>query len=132
MVVKPAAQKKLDKLFAELNGDFTALRAKLEADADFDEATLNVLEFTHQLGELSQYHEPLVKAFQENSKTNSLRDIALQFNRKGLQEQIRKVGIPDDAEGKDKEEKIKRYADAFNDRLFLAEVTPYIYRAIRN
>ncbi|MCC6462561.1 MAG: hypothetical protein IT260_18985 [Saprospiraceae bacterium] len=119
--VKPALRARLADALEDSGESWEALRERLAEEKDFDEATLRQLEFQHRLGEIADDHEPLAEVFRKDAKVKSLRDMALNYDRKRIRDLVRdkaKVGVPEDAEGDDDEQKAEQYADDVAERLF--------------
>ncbi len=70
-----------NSIYSETAGDWNATVAQLNNKKAFKGELLNKLEFTHQLAEWSDNNHKLVRAFQANASTNSMRDIATTFDR---------------------------------------------------
>src|SRR5688572_13132063 len=79
-----AAAARFNTLYRENSGDWEAVAAKLRSRKTIKPNVVKKLEFTHRLAAWSGDNVNLVRAFQANDKTNSMRDIAANFNRKGL------------------------------------------------
>ena len=83
-----------EKHFAEKNGDWLSIKAALKNDTTFDEDLINKLSFTHELANWTGDNKTLTNHFQENSDTNSLKDIATNFNKGKLKELLTVDDIP--------------------------------------
>ncbi len=116
--------------FTETKGDFTATMATLSQKKEFDDFTLKQLTFTHELAELSGDHTPLVTAFRLNDATNSLRDIALGFNRAQLTDFVRTTGVPEGVEGETEGQRLTAYSGQMYTKLFQVEPTAMIQRMV--
>ena len=64
-------------LYREKKGDWTAIKADLTEAKGFSPDMVQNLTFTHALSEWSKDNKNLVKAFQKDDATMSMRDIAL-------------------------------------------------------
>lgn len=64
-------------LYTEKKGDWAAIKADLTEAKGFSLEMVQNLTFTHALSEWSKDNENLVKVFQEDKTTLSMRDIAL-------------------------------------------------------
>ena len=64
-------------LYTEKKGDWTAIKADLTEANGFKPEMVQNLTFTHALSEWSKDNENLVKVFQKDDATMSMRDIAL-------------------------------------------------------
>lgn len=80
--------KKFASIYTEHDGDWKAISAKLEAEPDFNPEVIGKLEFTNNLATWSEDHEGLITLFQKDKKTNSMRDLALAFNKKSLTKKV--------------------------------------------
>ncbi len=122
----------LETAFTEAKGDAAAALSNLSGNKRFDKNILSQLAFTNQLAELTDDHAPLVNAFRLNDKTNSLRDIALEFNRSQFAELVGKTGVPEDFQTDDKVPSPNIFADKVYDKLFQLEPTAVIMRMTAN
>ena len=122
----------LETAFTEAKGDAAAAISNLSGNKRFDKSILSQLTFTNQLAELTDDHAPLVNAFRVNDKTNSLRDIALEFDRSQFTELVGKTGVPKDFETDDKVQSSNIFADKVYDKLFQLEPTAVIMRMTAN
>ena len=123
---------KFEAAFVESEGDAAAALSKISDEKQFGKAVIKQLNFTNQLSELTDDHAPLVKAFRANNKTNSLRDIALEFNRSQFAGLVRKTGVPEDIKTGDKQADPNVYANDVFNRLFQLEPTAVITRMAAN
>src|SRR5947208_3324954 len=72
---------KFNKIYNDKGGDWEVITAALTPEDGFSRDVLNKLEFTHQLLRWSNTNIDLVRTFQKDDKTNSMRDIALNLNK---------------------------------------------------
>lgn len=117
------SEEKFDALFKAAEGDYSRLTDLMAASEDFNAATIRQLNFTHELADLTEDNEELVGAFLSNPKTNSLRDIALNFKKDQLKALVKTKAPADDRE---------KAANHFHDRLFRMAPAAVIHRMTRD
>ncbi|HAK78015.1 MAG TPA: hypothetical protein DCM71_14170 [Runella sp.] len=89
-----ALSAKLDSLLVAHNNDWQVVKPLLAADDTF-KAVLPKLDFTHSLASWSGNNTTLITAFQADVQSNSMRDVALNFNREKLLSLVKKdANIP--------------------------------------
>ncbi|MBF2050571.1 MAG: hypothetical protein IGS54_24945 [Elainella sp. C42_A2020_010] len=131
--IKTRTQKaKLEQLFAESEGEFNQLKARLEASEEFEQDTIEQLTFTHHVAELLEDQENLTAAFVHDDRIHSLRDIARNYRKENLKTLIRTTGIPEGQDGEDADERLERFATRISDRLFRMEPTAVIHRMVQD
>lgn len=74
-------QKMFAKIFSKHSGNWSAIKSELKGKEGFTDKVLSNLEFTHNLSAWSNNNAALVKLFQKDQHTNSLRDIALTLDK---------------------------------------------------
>jgi len=121
----------LEKLFTEAEGNFDLLKEALAKDPYIDQALIEKLSFGNDLSILLEDREELIGFFVNNTTTNSLRDVALNFKKEDLKYQIKAEDIPEEIEGKDEAERLELFATRINDRLFHMEPTAVLHRMVR-
>ncbi|MGY6274243.1 Tc toxin subunit A-related protein [Methylomonas sp. MgM2] len=119
-------QKMFAEIFSKHSGNWSAIKSDLKGKEGFNDKVLNNLEFTHNLSAWSNNNTDLVKLFQKDEHTNSLRDIALTLDKTAFIDKV-KIAAP----GKSKEEK---YAFAINLRrdLFTLEPTALLVNMVKD
>lgn len=130
--VSPRQQKRLEKLFQETKGEFFTFKKCLSEDKYFSTETVKKVLFSYELSDLFDDEETLVNAFLSNDRTNSLKEIALSTKKADFKSYIHLSKIPSDIEGETDEERIEKYADRLNDRLFHLEPVGVLHRMIRD
>lgn len=120
---KAALAKTFEKIFTEKKGDWEKIARSLKRNAAFSDAVIENLKFTHEVAEWSEDSRPLVTLFQTDKKIDSMRDIALNYNRKGLKKAVVPGAVP-------KGETKTGYTDKLFGRLFEQEPTAVIVNMI--
>ncbi len=111
-------KKYFDKLVEEKNGDWEAIRTKLVEDSTPE--LVAKLDFTNKLANWTGESEPVVRLFQKDKNTNSMRDIALRFNKANLTKAFLKLkDLP--GEGDSAEAKAAVVAKDLHNKLFHME-----------
>ena len=82
------ATKKFNALYTEHKGDWKTLCTTLTVDNGFKPEVVKKLQFTQDLSVWSAENTALVRLFQKDETTNSLRDIALNFSQADLTQTI--------------------------------------------
>lgn len=122
---KPALRIAFEKLYNEKKGDWPAIHSALQKNKSFGAAVVKNLAFTHELSDWTNENNTLVSLFQNNKETNSMRDIALTFNKKKLEKQIAGSTIP-------KGETKSGYADKLYNELYAKEPTAIVINMIND
>ncbi|MCC5906677.1 MAG: hypothetical protein JJU13_10740 [Balneolaceae bacterium] len=97
--------------YVQHNGAIEEFWQTLREDPAFGDETVGQIQFTLQLGALTQNHVPLVTKLKQKGEVKSLRDMTL-FDQNDLEELIRQenVGVPPAVPGEDDTEKIANYS----------------------
>ena len=77
-------------IYLENSGDWRAVSAEIESKKVIQPNAVKKLEFTHGLAAWSADNAKLVRAFQKDNRTNSMRDIAANFSRKEFTQLVSK------------------------------------------
>ncbi len=101
--LKTEQQKTFDKIFEVKQGNWAAIKSELTMATGFTPELLQQLDFTHSLADWTNEDQSLVSHFQKDPAINSLRDVALQFNKSSLATTL-KDALP----AKDKEATIQQ------------------------
>jgi hypothetical protein len=119
-------QKMFAEIFSKHSGNWSAIKSDLKGKEGFTDKVLSNLEFTHTLSIWSNDNAALVKLFQKDEHTNSLRDIALSLDKTAFIDKVKTA-----APGKSKEEK---HAFAINLRrdLFKLEPTAMLVNMVKD
>ena len=121
---------KLHKVFKtvyeEKNGDWSAIKPELTKDKGFTPDLIRNLEFTHHLSSWSKDNDNLVTLFQKDKDANSMRDIALMYNKANF---IAKVKVV--ASSKKKNDKEAFALDRYK-TLFHLEPTAMLVNLIKD
>ena len=72
------------KIYTEKSGDWKVISAELNSKQGFTPELIKKLEFTQQVANWTDDNASLIKTFQEDPLTNSLADIAGNYNRKSF------------------------------------------------
>ena len=132
--VSEGIQRTFLKAYQQHQGPIEDFWAKLRADPSFGDTKIDALQFTLQLGVLTQNHLPLVKSLQATGIT-SLQDLA-NHSLSDLDALLRKqvvkssVGVPPNIAGEDSKEKVDTYVrtmlrmveDAFPTQVIAASI----------
>ena len=116
---KAALVKTFEKVFTDKKGDWERIESSLKRNAAFSDAVIKNLKFTHDVAEWSEDSKPLVTHFQTDKKIGSMRDIALNYNRKGLKKVVVPGAVP-------KDDTKTGYTDKLFERLYEQEPTAVI------
>ena len=137
--LKTDAEKAFVTLFNDHAGDWNKIADSLSDNALLKDKATN-LRFINAMAGFSSEHLPLVKAFVDNPKTNSLRDIALHFGKNELLDLVAKTGVPTSfgapsAEGKtvvgeDLAVQQAQYVQALQHKLFAEVPTAVVQRMV--
>ena len=88
---KKTLKNKFFALYEEKKGDWVAIEPILRETKGVTKKLLRDLKFTHDLSEWAEDKEQVVQLFQKEKTTNSLRDIALNYNRAALLQTLETV-----------------------------------------
>ncbi|WP_432409200.1 neuraminidase-like domain-containing protein [Wukongibacter sp. M2B1] len=80
-------------IFKKNNGNWPAIKSELLKEEGFTHEIINSLEFTHHLAEWSNENEGVISIFQKDHQVNSMRDIAMKYNKATFIEKIKNVII---------------------------------------
>lgn len=117
---------KFNTLFTEKEGNWNTIKAELTPENGFQPDVVKKLDFTNALSVWSNGNATLIKAFQEDNATNSLRDIALNLDKKALVQKIIKTrSAPENTTP-------EVYALQLQQVLFKAEPTATLQRLVSN
>ncbi len=118
-----------DKLVEEKNGDWEAIRTKLIEDATPE--LVAKLDFTNKLANWTGESEAVVRLFQKDKNTNSMRDIALRFNKATLARAFLKLkDLP--KEGDSAEAKAAVVEEDLYKKLFHLEPTAMLINMVKD
>ncbi len=121
-----ADRSSVDKAMQAANGNWpealVSLQDKLSSTA------LQNVTLAHSLASWSDDHTPLVKALTGSPEINSLRDVALQLDKKKMTALIDTKTIPADTAGATTAQKKKNFAATLQQRLFLVETSAVLQR----
>ncbi len=84
---------KFESIYKAHKGDWKSISVALKEEPDFKPELVNKLKFTNALASWSGEKEKLVTVFQENKVTNSMRDVALHFNKEKLTNTIKETNL---------------------------------------
>jgi hypothetical protein len=117
---------KFNKIYQEKSGDWTAVSKELTPENGFKPEVTKKLQFTHFLSEWSQDNEKIVGIFLKDTGTNSMRDLALNFNKEAFAKKLTEneavpLGIT-----------AKAYAAKLNEELFQLEPTAMVQNMAGN
>lgn len=115
---------KFTTIYEAHKGDWKAISAVLEKEPDFKPELVSKLKFTNELVSWSGEKEKLVTVFQKDKKTNSMRDLALNFNKETLVKTIKEVNLDID------EETSEVLATTLHTNLFHIEPTAVVMRML--
>ena len=115
-------------LYAEKEGDWTAIKADLTEDKGFTPDVVKNLTFTHALSDWSKDNADLVKVFQKDKTTFSMRDIALNFDKAQFTEKL----IQEQVAPADADIVAEHYAASLHDALFHIEPTAVVQNLVQN
>ncbi|HMQ59828.1 MAG TPA: neuraminidase-like domain-containing protein, partial [Flavilitoribacter sp.] len=121
-----------DQHYIEQGGKWTLCSKCLKKEPELDKPARKRLRFTHQLAKLSGDNEPLIAVFYQTTPKLRLREVARQFSRHKILEEIRKTGVPASAKGKDEERRLHRYADKVANRLYQARPGAVVHRMLHD
>lgn len=119
-------QKTFAEVFKKNNGNWLAIKSDLTGKKEFSEAVINKLEFTHRLVEWSKNTADLVSVFQKDAQINSLRDIAVTFNKTAFIEKVKATAPAESEEGK------QTFALNLHRELFHLEPTAMLVNMIKD
>lgn len=88
---KKALREKFIALYEENNRDWASIAPILQTTKGFTPKLVKQLKFTHDLSVWANDDEQIVAIFQQEKTTNSMRDIALQYNKKELLEKLESI-----------------------------------------
>lgn len=111
-------------IYAENSGNWVAISEELNPEKGFETNIVKKLEFTHHLAEWSKDNVKLVRVFQKDKRTNSMRDIAANFNRANFTQLLSKEKAC--GEGKN----AKMLADNLYNDLFHLQPTAMLKRMV--
>lgn len=109
-------QNDFERLHKAFNGNWIDIKQKLIKDTSFSPELIKKLEFTNQLADWGDNNELLVTLFDNESQTNSMREIALQFNREEFISRVQSTAP------RENENKIE-YSEKLYEQLFFLEPT---------
>lgn len=120
-------KKTFDALYTEKAGNWDAIRPLLKEKDGFTPEVVSSLEFTHKLAEWTKDNPTLVAAFQKDNKVSTIRDIALQYDVKGIQNllQTKKIDLPEDTDA-------EGYALQLSRELFTAAPSAVLQRMLNS
>jgi hypothetical protein len=121
----PALNKAFEKIYNDNKGDWQAIEKVLEKNESFDPAVIKKLAFVNELGNWSADNNKLMSRLAGMRATNSMRDIALNFNKEGIKDLVKPEELP---EG----ETITSYADKLYNNLYEKETTGVIINMLRD
>ena len=113
-------------IYAKNPGDWAAISAELDAKKGFETNVVKKLEFTHHCTAWCEDNIKLVSAFQKDDRTNSMWDIAANFNREKFTQLVSK----EKAHGKGKTAKV--LADDLYTKLFHIQPTAMLKRMVED
>lgn len=123
-------RKDFQKAFVEAEGNFVAAKEKFSQKKEVDDNVLQPLSFTNEVAELTDDNPKLVSAFHANIKTNSLREIAENYNREELKKLIHTTGALEAVEGEEEEQKLNEFTDKVYRGLFQTEPTAMVKKLL--
>ena len=106
-------------------GDWPVIKAQLEKQG-FETALVNNLEFTDRLTEWSNNNSSIITGFQNDGTINSMRDLAIKFNKKAFIDKVKPM-----APGETDKEK-KEVALNLHHELFQLEPTASVINIIKD
>jgi Tc toxin complex TcA C-terminal TcB-binding domain/Neuraminidase-like domain len=115
-------------LYKEKKGDWTEIQADLTSDKGFTSEVVKNLSFTHALSEWSNDNIALVKVFQKDKTTFSMRDIALHFDKAQFTDKL----IQEQVTPTDSGVVVENYGATLHNALFHIEPTAVVQNMLQN
>ncbi len=84
---------KFATIYEERKGDWDKIALRLETEPEFTPEVCRKLHFTHEISQWCDDKEKLVERFQKDKKTNSMRDVALNFNKEALVKVVKDTNV---------------------------------------
>lgn len=111
-------------------GDWKEIKKQLSGDGILPE-TLDKLEFTNQLSDITTGNESLIKSIQE-SKVANIKEFAQQYDRAKLESLIKPEELPGDIPGDTADEKLQNYVTDIEGKLYKKASSAIISRMLKN
>ncbi|WP_109302587.1 neuraminidase-like domain-containing protein [Aquimarina sp. AU474] len=115
---------KFTSIYEESKGNWDKISVRLEKEPGFSKEMCEKLHFTHKISQWCDDREKLVERFQKDKKINSMRDVALNFNKEALVKVVKNTNAVIEAKTP------KIIASELHTRLFHAQPTATIQRML--
>jgi hypothetical protein len=120
----------VSKALTEAEGDVNAAVENLRDE--LPESSWKKVDLARSLEDWSGLNIPVLKALVKDTKVDSLRDIALNYDVEKLVKIVNSTHLPADIPGDTPEERSHNFATKLNDKLFAIETTAVIHRMLKN
>ena len=82
------------RIYLKHNGDWSVIKPLLAADSSFPKEIIGTVFFTHGLMDWTDNNAVLIETFRQDTKIQSLWDVAINFNKQALANKIPDTAIP--------------------------------------